>query len=143
MFFHAFAVKEDGFEYKLDNWTKWIVKKPFNDEHGAKNWLINQTKKLIQKIKGFDQRQERRDYHDYLISQQKLIGDTVLIDYSIKTGFSEVFGKMGLEIFTFFYYEYPKVMVDFMSASTEYAVKKVRAAGDNSITPVVLIVEDY
>lgn len=136
-------VKNDGFEYKLDNWTKWIVKKPFNDEHGAKDWLVNQTKQLIQKIKDFNQKQERQSYHNYLISQQELIGDTVLIDWSIMTGFAEVFDKMGLEIFTFFYYEYPEVMVDYMNASAEYSVKKIRAVGDNSISPVVLIAEDF
>jgi len=66
-----------------------------------------------------------------------------LIDWSIMTRFCEIFDKMGLEIFSFFYLEYPDVMRRFMELSTEYSSRKAMAVGDNSLTPVVLIAEDF
>ena len=136
-------VKPDGFEYRLDNWTKWLAKRPFTDEHGACEWLKTQIKQLEDALRDFKPAEERKKYHSYMMEQQSYIGETVMIDWSIMTRFCEIFDKMGLEIFSFFYLEYPEVMLRFMELSTEYSCRKVRAAGDNSITPVVLIAEDF
>jgi uroporphyrinogen-III decarboxylase len=136
-------LKPDGFEYHLDNWTKWISKRPFSDPEGAKEWLELQIKELEDVLIHFDAKHERKEYHDYILDQIQYIGETVIIDWSIMTRFSEIFDKMGLDIFCLFYYDYPETMLDFMKLSTEYAVKKVLAAGDNSLTPVALIAEDF
>ena len=136
-------VKPNGFEYRLDNWTKWLYKRPFTDEHGACDWLKTEIKLLEETLRDFDPANERKEYHAYIAEQQSYIGETVLMDWSIMTRFCEIFDKMGLEIFTFFYLEYPDVMERFMELSTEYSCRKVLAAGDNSLTPVVLIAEDF
>jgi len=136
-------VKPDGFEYRLDNWTKWLYKRPFSDEHGACDWLKSEIKNLEGSLRGFDAGKERKDYHAYMMEQQSFIGETVLIDWSIMTRFCEIFDKMGLELFSFFYLEYPDVMLRFMELSTEYSCLKIKAAGDNSITPAALIAEDF
>jgi hypothetical protein len=136
-------VKPDGFEYHLDNWTKWLVKRPFSDSEGAKEWLKLQIREVTEKLLHFNPKQERKEYHDYILDQKRCIGETVIIDWSIMTRFCEIFDKMGLELFSFFYYDNPETMLEFMKLSTEYSVKKVLAAGDNSLTPVVLIAEDF
>ena len=136
-------VKPDGFVYTLDDWTKWIAKRPFEDEDGACQWLEGQISQVEDALRHFDKDKERAEYHAYMMDQQRMAGETVIIDWSIATRFSEIFDKMGLEIFTYFYYDNPEVMKRFISLSTEYSVRKVLAAGDNSITPVVLIAEDF
>ena len=78
-----------------------------------------------------------------MTGMQKLIGETVLMDYSINTGFCDVFDRMGLEIYTFFELEYPDVLSEFMELSTANAVRKVNAAADPGLSPVVLIAEDF
>ena len=135
--------KTDGFVYKLDDWTKWLVKRPFSDEEGAREWLKKEIRLVQDSLRNFDADKERALYHSYMMEQQDLAGETVVIDWSIMTRFCEIYDKMGLEIFTYFYYEYPEVMKEFVSLSTEYSVKKVLAAGDNSLSPVVLIAEDF
>ena len=136
-------VKSDGFEYRLDNWTKWLSKRPFTDEDGAYQWIKTLIAELEDSLRNFDAAKERKEYHAYITEQQQFIGETVLMDWSIMTRFCEIFDKMGLEIFSYFYMEYSDTMRRFMELSTEYSCRKVLAAGDNSLTPVVLIAEDF
>jgi uroporphyrinogen decarboxylase len=50
---------------------------------------------------------------------------------------------MGLEIYTFFSNEYPDVLQEYMEISCEAAVAKVNASADRSLSPVILIAEDF
>ena len=36
----------DGFIFKNDNWTKWHISRPFDDEVGARDWLMMRTKRI-------------------------------------------------------------------------------------------------
>ena len=134
---------EDGFVYKNDNWTRWHISRPFHDEHGAKDWLCKRIMRERQYKSDFSGDSFRAYYHDYMRNIQKLVGETVIIDTSIGTGFCDVFDRMGLEIYTFFQLEYPDVLTEYMEISTENAVNKVKAAADIKLSPVVLIAEDF
>ena len=134
---------EYGFVFQNDNWTQWHISRPFDDEHGAKEWLCGRIGQEKQLRASFNAGAFRQSYHDYMKNLQNLVGDTVVIDFSIGTGFCDVFDRMGLEIYTFFQLEYPDVLAEFMEISTENAVNKVRAAADSALSPVVLIAEDF
>jgi len=134
---------EYGFKYKNDNWTSWHVSRPFSDEHGAKDWLCRRIQQERQYQAEFDADAFRASYREYMGFQQNLAGETVIIDFSVGTGFCGVFDKMGLEIYTFFQLEYPDILTEFMEASTANAILKVHAAADPGLSPVVLIAEDF
>ena len=134
---------EDGFTYINDNWTRWRKTRPFTDEHGAKDWLCKRIKQERKYLGSFNADSFRVSYREYMHGLQALVGETVVIDYSIGTGFCDVFDKMGLEIYTFFQLEYPDILSEFMEISTEKAVRKASAAADPSLSPVVLIAEDF
>ena len=36
----------DGFVRQNDNWTVWTVARPFQDEEGAKDWLLRKIKNM-------------------------------------------------------------------------------------------------
>jgi hypothetical protein len=149
----------DGFVFQNDNWNSWHVSRPFNDEVGARDWLIKRTERIktvkcdpdYAMVPGIDSSQCQveistdllRQWHrDYMLSVQRKIGDTMLLNYS-QTGFCSVFDSMGLEIFTFFYINYPEVMHEFMEVSTEMEIRRVHAVADKSLSPVILIPEDF
>ena len=134
---------EYGFVYQNDDWTSWHISRPFSDEHGAKEWLNKRIQQEKQYKSNFSANAFFKSYHDYMKDLQRLVGETVIIDYSIGTGFCEVFDRMGLEIYTFFQLEYPDVLTEFMELSTENAMNKVKAAADIELSPVVLIAEDF
>jgi hypothetical protein len=149
----------DGFVFQNDNWNCWHVSRPFEDEVGARDWLIKRTER-IKKLKfdvdyamlpGIDLEGCTKEisthllnqwYRDYMLSLQQKIGDTVILNFS-QTGFCSVFDSMGLELFTFFYLYYPEVMYDFMEVSTEMEIRRVHAVADNNLSPVILIPEDF
>jgi uroporphyrinogen decarboxylase len=50
---------------------------------------------------------------------------------------------MGLELYTYFALDYPELLAEYMEASTELEIRRVHAAADPALSPVVLIPEDF
>ncbi len=59
------------------------------------------------------------------------------------TGFCSVFDSMGLEIFTFFQLQYPDILDEFMKLSSSCELRRIHAVADSSLSPVILIPEDF
>jgi hypothetical protein len=94
-------------------------------------------------LQPFDAAAERAAYRRYMSAIQALIGETVHIDFSIGTGFCDCWSKLGLELFSYLSVEEPQVLRDYLEACIEVSVRKVEAAGDPALAPVVLIAEDF
>jgi len=134
---------EDGFVIQHDEWTHWVLQRPFQDEHGARDWLIGRTKEL--RDRRFDPDAARARYRSRILGIQQMIGDTVIFDYPAATGLCSVYSDqgMGLEIFAYFYDAYPEVFQDYMEAFVAWELRKLHAIADASLSPVVLIAEDF
>jgi hypothetical protein len=137
----GFRRDADGFTYYDDNWNSSLTGRPFSDLNGAKDYLRRKTAEL--RSNPFDAGAERASYREYMEGIQALIGETVHIDFSIGTGFCDCWSKLGLELFSYLYAEEPQVLRDFLEACAEVSVRKVEAAGDPALSPVVLIAEDF
>jgi hypothetical protein len=151
---------EDGFVVQHDNWTSWHVSKPFNDVKGARDWLVKKTKKINELkynpeccwMPAVDSGSEvttdfspggiKHGYREFMLGLQEKIGDTVILNYST-TGMCSVFDAMGLELFTYFYLDHPDAMLEFMEISTEAELMRIHAIADVSLSPVILIPEDF
>lgn len=131
---------EYGFVFQKDNWTTWHISRPFTDAEGAKVWLEQCTKDI--KNYDFDPDKSRQEYREGMLYIQKLVGETVILNCST-TGMCSVFDSMGLEIFTYFYYDYPEVMAAFMEASVALELERIHAIADKELSPVILIAEDF
>lgn len=134
------VTSSDGFVRQNDNWTSWHVSRPFTDEHGAAEWLRNATTAI--KNAAFDADQARTDYRQGMHDLQDGIGDTVILNYS-GTGFCRPFDSMGLEIFTFFQLDYPEVLKEYIEASVARELRRIHAVADRTLSPVILIPEDF
>ena len=130
----------DGFVMQNDNWTTWHVSRPFNDVEGSRRWLEKKTDKM--RNAKFDAERARDEYRRYMLSLQRMLGDTVIINFSY-TGMCEVFDSMGLEMFTYFYADYPEVMSSFMEVSVENELRRIHAVADRELSPVIFILEDF
>ncbi|MCL2774512.1 MAG: hypothetical protein FWD71_14375 [Oscillospiraceae bacterium] len=133
---------EYGFVYQNDNWTRWHVSRPFSDEHGAKEWLCRYIGDLTRQVKKFDVASYRKSYCEYMQYMCALAGETVIIDIT-GTGFCEAYDRMGLEIFSYFQFEYPDILEEYMEVSAELALRRANIAVYAEFTPVVLIAEDF
>ncbi len=130
----------DGFVQQRDNWTSWRVSRPFDHEHGARDWLIRVTKRKHETP--FDAATARQEYQADVLALQKTVGDTVILKFS-HTGMCGIFDAMGLEIFTFFLADYEEVFAEYMQVSTEREVARIHAVADAALSPVILIPEDF
>ncbi len=150
---------EDGFVIQHDNWTSWHISRPFNEVSGARDWLAKKTKKIDaakynpeccwmpavndnSAPADYSPEGIRRGYRDFMLGLQYKIGDTVILNYST-TGMCSVFDAMGLELFTYFYLEYPEAMIEFMDVSIAAELRRVHLVADRSLSPVILIPEDF
>jgi hypothetical protein len=132
----------DGFVSQHDNWTTWHVSRPFDDVEGARSWFLRMIERLREASAAFDPDRAREDHRKYMRRIQSLIGETVLCHFS-GTGFCSVFDRMGLELYTYFTFDYPELLGEYMELSTALEVRRVRAAADRALSPVVLIPEDF
>lgn len=139
----ARGTTEDGFTYQNDNWTSWHVSRPFNDVEGARKWFGKRIENEKKFKAEFNPNKARQEYREYMLDLQSKVGETVIIDYSIGTGMCSVFDSMGLELFTYFYFDYPEDMTEFMDISVENSVRRIHAVADIELSPVVLIAEDF
>ncbi|NLS78709.1 MAG: hypothetical protein GXY76_15760, partial [Chloroflexi bacterium] len=98
----------DGFVIQRDQWTTWTVSRPFADVAGARAYLLHKMRELRQAP--FDPDAERARHRQRMQSLQQLIGDTVIIDYSISVGFCDCWSRLGLELFILLYDEDPQVV---------------------------------
>ncbi len=129
----------DGFVRQYDNWYSSIVSRPFSDAAGARDWL--QAKLDAAQAAQFDAAAARQQYTEYMGVQQDLIGETVLMGFS-STGMESIWTSMGLQIFSFFYHDYPELLSDWLELTCDNEVKRVHAVASRELSPVVLVPED-
>ena len=130
---------EDGFVHQNDEWTSWIVSRPFDDVPGARDWLRQSIAAL--EAREFDAAAAKEQYREYMQRQQSLVGETVIMAYS-STGICAIWSRMGLPIFSFFYHDYPGLLTEYLEVSTALEVKRIHAVADRAVSPLVLVPED-
>ncbi|MBM3477091.1 MAG: hypothetical protein FJX75_27805 [Armatimonadetes bacterium] len=131
---------EDGFVYQNDNWTTWRVSRPFDTTEGARDWLLRRTEVLEAQV--IQPLQARAEHREYMTVLQAQVGETVILKYH-DVGFCAAFDAMGLELFSYFVYDYPEVFARYMAASGARRLEWVQAVADRELSPVILIAEDF
>jgi hypothetical protein len=131
----GFQIHEDGWEK-----TSWIVKRPFDDEAGAAEYL----KKLIAKLAAetshinADPRTYRENYHRWFAQVQARIGDTVHLLAEQGTGLDDIRHRLGLELFSYLSADDPGILSEAFQAWTDRGVAVCHAVADPSLSPAVL-----
>ncbi len=152
----------DGFVIQQDNWHSGIIKRPFHDVAGAREFLWRKTDEFRRQGRqapygfppgiepgagvsqqSFDPERERDLYRNYMLGLQKLVGDTVIIDFSLTTGFCDCWSQIGLDTFICLYAEDPQVVSDYIEAYTDSEIRRLHAIADPALSPVILLPEDF
>jgi len=131
--------REDGFTIQRDYWTTWIVKRPFDDTKGLKEYYLRQIEKM--EATRFDPEKEREGYRKTFLEVQELLGDTVIMDVSF-AGLENCWTNAGIDLFTYLYYDDPEVIQRWLEISIENEIRRANAVADRRLSPVVLVVSD-
>ena len=124
--------------------TSWIVKRPFEDEEGAiefvKGWIMRikaGTKDLIANRRGF-----REGYHRSFLLTQDAIGDTVNLLAEQGVGLDDIRHRLGFELFSYIEKDDPGLISEFLDVYTEYNVEVCHTIADRSLSPAVMTYGD-
>jgi uroporphyrinogen decarboxylase len=133
----------EGFVVQHDNWTTWRVARPFaeDDVDSARDYVRRATERLC-KLR-FDAGPARQQFRDRMLKLQLLIGDTVIIDTSSHVGLCACWSRIGLPSFSFLYEDEPDVISEHLEASATNEIRRVHAIADPSLSPVILIADDF
>ncbi|NQU75046.1 MAG: hypothetical protein HQ546_01885 [Planctomycetes bacterium] len=131
---------EDGFTIESLNWHEAIVGRPFGDEKGARDWVLQRTKQLREC--GFSPAQCLEDHRNRMSDLQRKLNDTVITNFCY-TGMMSLYHSMGLEIFSYFYADYPEVMCEFMKESVERELHRIHTVADSDVNPAVIFGEEF
>ncbi len=139
-------VDELGFtkHFSIKEKTNWIVKRPFEDEKGAieflKKWILLQKKahkELKENSKTF-----REKWHTEFLKTQSTIGDTVNLLACQGTGLDELRHNIGLDLFSYLECDDPGLLSEFLEVTTDYRVEMCHIIADKKLSPCVLTYGD-
>ncbi len=146
------VVNDDGFVYKQEWWTTWLIDRPFHDTQGLLDYIPRNIEQIYRREPGemwtFAGRgnvwgttgQTARDR--FLELQEKCGENTVLFPFESPVGLDTAWIRAGMELFVYAYYEAPQVISDWLEALTWAEIQRVHETADATLSPVALVFAD-
>jgi len=124
--------------------TSWIVRRPFDDQAGAVEYLAKRLDKLRADTAQMRAHPgpRRDDYHASFLKTQATIGDTVNLLAQQGVGLDEVRHGLGLELFSYIEADQPGLVSEVLEAWTDRNIALCHAVADPSLSPAVLTYAD-
>ncbi len=124
--------------------TTWIVRRPFDDEKGAidflKRWISDQQARTKEIEDNPIAHRER--FHRRFLEIQGRIGDTVNLLTQHGVGLDSVRHLLGFELFTYVQADQPGLISEALEAMTVHNIAECHAVADTELSPAVLTYSD-
>lgn len=130
---------EDGFVYMSDEYTTWLVQRPFEDVEGLKRWVEKDIDRASQWQPDAAYVQA---YHAFLTRCREGIGDDTVIVVESDVGLDQAKHKAGLELFSYFMAEEPELLSDWLEVLNQAEIRRAKAIADPDLVPVMLTYTD-
>jgi hypothetical protein len=142
----------DGFVYKQEWWTTWLIERPFSNVPGLLEYIRRNIDELYAREKG-DMwtfagkgnvwgRADRSANERFLELQNKVGENTVLFPYESPVGLDTAHIRAGLELFSYAYAENPELVSAWLEALNWAEIQRVHETADASLSPVALVFAD-
>ena len=143
---------DDGFVYKQEWWTTWLIERPFRDVRGALEYVRRNTDEIYDRKPGdmwtFAGRSNvwgaatRSPREQFLMLQEKVGENTVLFPNESPVGLDTAHIRLGLELFSYAYAEDPELISAWLDALCWAEVQRVHESADPELSPVALVYAD-
>jgi len=139
--------ENNGFQYKTEWWTTWLVKRPFNDVESLKTFV----KKNIHQISESDPESlwtylgnvsftGSDESNDVVFNhQQELCGDCMLTICESFPGLDTACTMAGFELFSYLLYEEPSLISDWVNALAHHEIDRIHHVADPGMSPVAVV----
>jgi uroporphyrinogen-III decarboxylase len=142
---------DEGFVYRAEWWTQWIVERPFVDTRGYLEYvrrLLDQLADLpADSLYTFFGRhdvwaRDSEDPQDHYRRLQERLGDVLLLPSESPVGLDTAYHRAGLEQFVYGYAEEPELVSQLLEALYQHEVRRVHRCADAALAPVALVYAD-
>jgi hypothetical protein len=142
----------DGFVYKQEWWTTWLIERPFKDVHQFLEYIRRNIDEIHNRKPGemwtfagkgnvwgeaSDSPREQ-----FLNLQEKVGGNTVVFPNESPVGLDTAHIRAGLEMFTYGYAEDPELISAWLEALNWNEIQRVHETADPELSPVALVYAD-
>ncbi len=143
---------EDGFVYKQEWWTTWLIERPFKDVRGLLAYIPRNMEELYNRQPGdmftFGGKSNvwgtatRSPREQFLALQEKVGENTVLFPFESPVGLDTAHVRAGLDLFVYAYAENPQLVSDWLEALNWAEIQRVHETADAELSPVALVFSD-
>ena len=143
--------EKDGFVYKDEWWTSWIVEKPFSDTKGLKEHILRNIEDLQVynpgdefkyagwvNLWGTEMPGDFEHPKDRFRRLQEKLGDVLMFIAQSPVGLDVTYNRAGWELFSYAYVEYPDLIHKWLQAIADFEEKRIHDIADLSLSPMVL-----
>lgn len=127
----------DGFvHFREDRWINGgILKRPFSDEAGAREWLVRDLERLKQ---SFDVQVWAQQFRAGRERVRAFLGDDTVVIQEYGTGLDRIRYLLGLEFFSYLSVDEPELIAEHLHWATEREVRKIHAVENATVSPCAL-----
>jgi hypothetical protein len=143
---------DDGFVWKQEWWTSWLIERPFNDVQGLLDYIPRNIEEIHNRkfgdmftfagksnVWGASSKSPR---DQFLELQEKVGENTVLFPNESPVGLDTVHVRAGLELTSYAYAESPELVSEWLEALNWAEVQRVHETADPALSPVALVYSD-
>ncbi|MEK7405657.1 MAG: uroporphyrinogen decarboxylase family protein [Acidobacteriota bacterium] len=143
---------DDGFVYKQEWWTTWLIGRPFHDARGLLGYIRRNIDEIRDRrpgdmwtyagrgnVWGHDARSPR---DQFLELQEKAGENTVLFPNESPVGLDTAHIRAGLELFCYAYAEDTELVSNWLEALNWAEIQRVHETADAELSPVALVYAD-
>jgi hypothetical protein len=143
---------DDGFVYKQEWWTTWLIERPFKDVQGLLDYIPHNIEEIRHRqfgdmftfagksnVWGASSKSPREQF---LELQEKVGENTVIFPNESPVGLDTAHVRAGLDLLTYAYAENPQLVSDWLEALNWAEIQRVHETADPALSPVALVFAD-
>ena len=144
--------RDDGFVYKQEWWTTWLVERPFHDAPGLLDYIPRNLEEIHNRqpgdmftfagksnVWGASSKSPREQF---LELQEKVGENTVIFPNESPVGLDTAHVRAGLDLLAYAYAENPGLVSDWLEALNWAEIQRVHETADPALSPVALVFAD-
>ncbi len=142
----------DGFVYKQEWWTTWLIERPFHDVAGLLDYIPRSIEEIHNRqfgdiftfagksnVWGASSKSPREQF---LELQEKVGENTVVFPNESPVGLDTAHVRAGLDLLAYAYSENPELVSDWLEALNWAEIQRVHETADPTLSPVALVYSD-
>lgn len=133
----------NGFIFQQDWWTSWIIKRPFSDLKGLKEYVLREIEELNNWKSGESwdwwMKWYVEDYRVYYIQATKPMRHVTTIYAVSPVALDVVMHRAGVELFWYLYYDDPDLVKKWLDSYINHEIMRINDIADVTLCPIALV----